>query len=212
MRACLAELLGTSCLVFSVLSASGSSLVVAALTVGGVLVACVWLGAHLSGAHFNPAVSLARYLRGELSPADLWSYWAAQLAGAVLAAVAALGVAPVQPARDVSRGAALGPALAVEFLFTFLVVCVGLVVGASPQQELNVGYGLQLGAVVTVGVLTVSAVSGAAFNPAVVFAMAVHGDVAWRSLWVYGTAQAGGAVAAVALLTRSRRLQPDRVG
>ena len=92
MRSYLAEFMGAFFLAFSVLSTEVVSPVLAAVTAGTVLVGCVWAGAHISGAHFNPAVTLGVYLRGGLSMLDLWSYWAAQLAGALAAAIVVLGI------------------------------------------------------------------------------------------------------------------------
>ena len=94
MRPYLSEFLGAFFLVFTFLSTSVASSELAAVAVAAVVVAAVWAGAHLSGGHFNPAVTLATYLRHQLSLADLWTYWAAQLAGAFAAALLAMTAFP----------------------------------------------------------------------------------------------------------------------
>ena len=198
MRPYLSEFLGAFFLVFTFLSTSTASSGLAAVAVAAVMVAAVWAGAHLSGGHFNPAVTLATYLRHQLSLADLWSYWAAQLAGAFAAALLAMTAFPQHlDGMDVTGSAAV-PALLVELLFTFAIVYVVLSVGVSPYQEANVFYGVAVGVVVLVGSLTAGGVSGAAFNPAVAFGMTVDGGFAWSGIWVYLVAETGGAVAAAA--------------
>lgn len=205
MRSYVAEFLGAFFVVFTALSTAAVSPVLCALSVGAVVVACIWVGAHISGAHFNPAVTFAVYLRGGLSLLDLWSYWAAQLGGAFVAAVAGLAVSPVSGSGfDVSVPTELMPAMLVEFLFTFALVYVVLSVGPSRHQEKNVFYGLAVGLVVLAGILTVSGISGAAFNPAVAFGMTVDGEFAWQAIWVYVGAELCGAVAAAGVMSRVR--------
>lgn len=85
----LTELVGTFFLVFSIAMASSSGSTLAPLAIGATLMAVVYMGGHVSGAHYNPAVSLAVMLRGKLSGAELLPYWAAQLAGGVLGALVA---------------------------------------------------------------------------------------------------------------------------
>lgn len=219
MRSYLAELLGAFFLVFTVLSTSAVAPVIAAAAVGGVLTACVWIGAQVSGAHFNPAVTLAVYLRGGLSLLDLWSYWAAQLAGALIASMLALAIPFSGGDLDVSGRSTVVPALVVEFLFTFALVSVVLAFSASPgpksrdrttsRPERYVVYGVAVGVVVLAGMLTVSAVSGAAFNPAVAFGLAVDGEFAWAAIWVYVSAELVAGAAAAAFVSRTRPLPAE---
>jgi aquaporin Z len=198
VRPYLSEFLGAFFLVFTFLSTSVAPAELAAVAVAAVMVAAVWAGAHVSGGHFNPAVTLATYLRHQLSLADLWSYWAAQLAGAFAAALLAMTAFPRQLDGLGVTGSAALPALLVEFLFTFAIVYVVLSIRVSPFQEQNVFYGVAVGVVVLVGSLTAAGVSGAAFNPAVVFGMTVDGGFAWPGTWIYLVAEVTGAVAAAA--------------
>jgi aquaporin Z len=203
VRAYLAEFLGAFFLVLTFLGTASAPPEVSAVAVAAVLVASVWAGAHLSGGHFNPAVSLAAFLRHRLSLADLWSYWASQLGGALVAALVALVSLPLRH-RDLDvTGAGTMPALLGELVFTFALVHVVLSGEVSDRQEHNVFRGFRVGAVALVGGLTVASLSGAAFNPAVVFGMTVDGEFAWPGVWVYLVAQGIGAVAAAGFAGRA---------
>jgi aquaporin Z len=209
VRAYLAEFIGAFLLVFTFLSTASAPAGVSAVAVAAVLVASVWAGAHLSGGHFNPAVSLGVFLRHRLSLVDLWSYWAAQLGGALVAALLAVLAVPLRQRPLDVTGSGMLPALLVELLFTFALVYVVLSVDVSARQEHNVFYGVTVGAVALVGGLAVSSLSGGAFNPAVTFGMTVDGQFAWPGLWVYLVAQFGGAVAAATFAARAHATRPE---
>src|SRR5260221_75004 len=92
----LTELVGTF-LFFTVISLSGPIGPLAPLAIGGALMAMVYMGGHVSGAHYNPAVSLGVFLRGKLGTTELLSYWAVQLvAAALLGGIAGAGIHWVQ--------------------------------------------------------------------------------------------------------------------
>src|SRR3954447_26623805 len=96
--------------------------VIAPLAIGGVLMAMIYAGGHISGAHYNPAVTLGVFLRGRCPASDVLPYWGAQLLGAAGAALIvglALRGAPVTPFVAPVFGAFLA-----EFLFTFALVYV----------------------------------------------------------------------------------------
>lgn len=208
MRSYLAEFLGAFFLVFVVLSTTGVSHVLAAATTGTVLVGCVWVGAHISGAHFNPAVTLGVFLRGGLSMLDLWSYWAAQLLGALAASVVALGIpadGSGSASRDLTSGFGdLGPALVVDLLFTFALVYVVLSIGASRRQEHNLFLGLAMGVVVLAGMLAAASTTSAALNPAVAFGMSVDGAVGWPPVGALVVTEIVGATLAAVLASRTQ--------
>ena len=88
MRKFVAELNGTFFLVLTVGFAVVSGNRLAQVAIGVVLAVMVYAGGHLSGAHFNPAGSLAAWIRGRLDLRDLPPYWAAQLVGGVVLAAA----------------------------------------------------------------------------------------------------------------------------
>lgn len=196
------EFIGTFFLVLTIGLTAVSAAPTAPLAIGSVLMVMIYMGGHVSGAHYNPAVTLALVWRGATPAGDLMPYMVAQIAGAL---AAALGVAVLTgetfmpaPASDVSL-LAFGGA---EFLFTFALVLVILHVATAPDTQGNQYYGLAIGFTVLAGAYAVGPVSGAAFNPAVVvgpmLVAAVHGlDVSLADLVVYLVATLGGALAAV---------------
>src|SRR5215472_498797 len=117
MRKYVTEFIGTFGLVFTVGCAVMGKAALAPLAIGAALMVFVYAGGHISGGHYNPAVSLAAYLRGRLSRQDLGPYWLAQAAGALVAAgLATFVVNPAPfPALHLS-GRAIGAALAAEFI------------------------------------------------------------------------------------------------
>jgi aquaporin Z len=200
VRRYVTELIGTFALVFTIgCTVKGANEgVVAPLAIGGILMAMVYAGGHISGAHYNPAVSLAMAVRGRLSWRDLPLYWVGQLLGAVLAAFAADYVVDVDKSTKAFEGRDIGVALLVEFLFTVFLAYVVLNVATSREQADNGHYGLAIGFTVMAGAFAVGPYSGAAFNPAVAVGGCIMDLVALGSLWVYFLATlAGGAAAAL---------------
>jgi aquaporin Z len=202
MRRYLTEFIGTFFLVLTIglVVLGGSPL--APLAIGAVLMAMVYMGGHVSGAHYNPAVSLALTLAGKLEPRQLVPYWAAQLAGA-LAAAFAVRVMLNQTFAPAPSGAA--PAIGVwlvEILFTFALALVVLNVATAKKTQGNSYYGLAIGFTVAAAVLAGGGISGGAFNPAVgigptvVHALAGAGSLAHLALYILGPC-AGGALAAL---------------
>jgi len=200
MRKYVTEFVGTLGLVFTVGCAVMGKAALAPLAIGAALMVFVYAGGHISGGHYNPAVSLAAFLRGRLSRGDLGPYWLAQIAGAAVAAAAAKFV--VNPPRFAAlhlSGRAIGAALVAELIFTFALCYVVLNVATSKDHPGNSFYGLAIGFTVFVGAASVGKISGGAFNPAVAFGASVMGLFSWSNIWIYLLADlAGGAVAALA--------------
>ncbi len=199
MNKYLTELIGTFFLVLTVgcTVIGGSPGVIAPLAIGSALMVMVFAGGHVSGGHYNPAVTLGVWLRGRCPTADVAPYMAAQVIGAVLAA----GAVRLLMARTVIRvlHPAIGPALLAEFLFTFALVFVVLNTATAKGTAGNSFYGLAIGMTVMTGAFAVGGISGGAFNPAVAVGITVMGLVAWPSIWIYLLADLlGGAVAAAA--------------
>ncbi|MFI7000789.1 aquaporin [Nocardia sp. NPDC050175] len=167
-RKLIVEGIGTFFLVFTVGAAvhSGSSL--APLAIGAVLMVMVYAGGHISGAHYNPAVTLAALVRGRIKPLAAVGYWLTQLAAGLIAAVVVRIVVGVPSARALSpSGHLLTDALIAELLFTFALAYVVLNVATSADHPNNSFYGLAIGFTVASGAIAVGGISGAAFNPAV---------------------------------------------
>ena len=180
----LTELIGTFFLVLTVITAVNESPGFAAIGIGAVLMVMVYAGGHVSGGHYNPAVSIAVFLRGRLAPAELLPYWAAQLLGALAAALIGMWLVDIPSAPGLASDRIL-PVLAVEFLFTFALAWVVLNVATSKDHPTNDFYGLAIGFTVTAGAFAVGPISGAAFNPAVVLGLAVDEMLSWGAVWVY---------------------------
>ena len=204
------EAIGTFFLVFTVGAAVGSRSALAPLAIGGVLMVMIYAGGHLSGGHYNPAVTLAVLVRRRIGLRDALGYWIVQLGAGLLAAVLVRTVIdPAQVAATATMtltGAGLVAAFVVELLFTFALCYVVLNVATSKSHPDNSFYGLAIGFTVVAGAFAVGAISGGAFNPAVTLGGAVMGIFAWPTLWVYLVAQViAGAAAGVAFLA----LNPD---
>jgi aquaporin Z len=191
-----AELIGTFFLVLTI----GCTVIghgaapLAPLAIGSALMVMIFAGGHISGGHFNPAVTLAIWLRGKCEAKDVAPYMIFQIIGAVLAAFAVKflkagdAVTPLQ--------AATIPALLAEFLFTFALVYVVLNVATAKGTSGNSFYGLAIGFTVLVGAFSVGNISGGAFNPAVATAISVLGLLSWSKIWIYMIADFGGAAIA----------------
>jgi aquaporin Z len=190
------ELIGTFFLVFTVGATVIGGSVSAPLAIGATLMVMVYAGGHISGGHYNPAVTTAALVRGRITPRDAVGYWVAQLAGGLIAAAAVAGVLHgAQPRAGALSGNALIVALVVEMLFTFALCYVVLNVATSKDHPDNSFYGLAIGFTVVAGAFAVGGISGAAFNPAVTLGGAALGLFAWSTLVLYAVAQviAGGA-------------------
>lgn len=198
MNKYLVEFIGTFFLVLTVGLAAGLGLAgnLAPLAIGSVLMVMVYAGGHISGGHYNPAVTLAVFLRGKCPASDIPGYVLAQLVGAVLAA---LGVGILSADAMVSSPLDTLPALVAEFLFTFALCWVVLQVATAKANEGNSYFGLAIGFTVLVGAYAVGSISGGVFNPAVAVGISVMGLAEWGSIWIYLVAQlAAAATAAVA--------------
>ena len=177
----LVEFIGTFFLVFTVASAvllGGDNGVIAPLSIGFVLMVMVYAGGHISGGHYNPAVSLAAVVRGALDWAQLIPYWIFQTAGAACAAllVAHWAVLPeLAPCPFTLTQVIVG-----EFLFTFALCYVVLQVATSKKTEGNSYYGLAIGSTVLVGAFAVGGIFClGAFNPAVAVGLALIKSTCW---------------------------------
>jgi aquaporin Z len=187
------EAIGTFFLVFTVGAAVASGSPLAPLAIGAVLMVMVYAGGHLSGGHYNPAVTLAVLVRGRIKLRDAAAYWLVQLGAGLLAALVVRDILdPVQLARHATMtlsGHGVVAAFVAEMLFTFALCYVVLNVATSKSHPDNSFYGLAIGFTVAAGAIAVGAISGGAFNPAVTLGGAVMGMFAWPTLWVYMVAQ-----------------------
>src|SRR4030081_1125841 len=193
------EGIGTFFLVFTVGAAVGSGSQFAPLGIGAVLMVMIYAGGHLSGGHYNPAVTMAVLIRRRIGLRDAVGYWVVQLGAGLLAAVVVRTV--VDPTRMATAaamtltGRTLLAAFVVELLFTFALCYVVLNVATSKDHPDNSFYGLAIGFTVVAGAFAVGAISGGVFNPAVAIGGAAIGLFAWATLWAYLVAQVVGGAA-----------------
>jgi aquaporin Z len=202
MNKYITELIGTFFLLLTIGCSVviGGAGVIPPLAIGSALMVMIYAGGHVSGGHYNPAVTLGVWLRGRCPAKDVVPYWVAQLIGAVVAACVVSYLKGDTSAKPMELKP--GPALVAEFLFTFALVYVVLNTATAKATVGNSNYGLAIGFTVMTGAFAVGSVSGAAFNPAVAVGISFMGLSAWSNLWIYLVANfAAGAAAALTFKT-----------
>ena len=197
MNKYIAEFVGTFFLVLTIgcTGIGAGAAVIAPLAIGAALMVMVYAGGHISGGHYNPAVTVAVLIRGKVKAADVVPYIIAQLAAAGVAALvvskflrAGVAVTPISPA--------VAPALLAEFLFTFALVYVVLNAATAEGTSGNSFYGLAIGMTVMTGAFAVGDISGGAFNPAVALGISILGISPLNNIWIYLLANFGAAIIA----------------
>ena len=174
----------------------------APLAIGTVLAVMIFIGGHVSGGMYNPAVSLAVAVRGKMSYADMVIYWVAQVASAAGAAYLALyltGATGTALVIDPTK------AVIAEFVFTFLLTFTVLNVATAKGTEGNSFYGWAIGMSVLVGAYSVAWISGAAFNPAVAVGASLMGFFSWTNIWVYLVAELTAGIVAALIFKAAHR-------
>ncbi len=163
------------------------------LAIGSVLMVMVYAGGHISGAHYNPAVTLAVLVRGRINMNEAIMYWVAQIVAAAAAALVASSV--FRTAGDgVGAVSELGTmaALVAEILGTFALAYVVLNVATSKNTAGNSYFGLAIGFTVLACGYIFGQYSGGAFNPAVAVGQSVARFFAWGDFWIYLVGCLGG--------------------
>jgi aquaporin Z len=198
MKKYLTEFIGTFFLVLTIgmTVIDPDSGVIAPLAIGASLMVMIFAGAHVSGAHYNPAVTFGVWLRGRCPTKDVLPYMAAQIAAAAIAAITVhffKGNPPPTPAP-----VKIVPALLAELIGTFALVYVVLNVATAKGTAGNLFYGLAIGFTVTAMAFALGGVSGGAFNPAVAVGITLMHLADAANIWIYLVGNfAGGALAAV---------------
>ncbi len=194
------ELVGTFFLVLTIGLTVMNGTPMAPLAIGAVLMAMVYMGGHISGAHYNPAVSVAILIRGKMDARDLVPYVLAQLSGAILASLAVMVIVgdTFAPAPDPEAG--LVVVLLSEAVFTFALSLVILNVATDDATAGNSYYGLAIGFTVMAGAFAVGGISGGVFNPAVgtgpILIDVLAGEGVFDHLWIYWAGPLLGGIAA----------------
>lgn len=198
MNKYLTEFIGTFFLVLTIgcTVIPGRPGVIAPLAIGAALMVMIFAGGHVSGAHYNPAVTLAVFLRGRCDAKDVAPYMVAQVAAGIVAALIATFLMGAGTPFEIKNVPA---ALVAEFLFTFALAYVVLNTATAKGTSGNSFYGLAIGMTVMAGAFAVGGIGGGVFNPAVAVGAAVMKIVNVSDIWIHVVADfAGGAVAGFA--------------
>jgi aquaporin Z len=174
------------------------------LAIGGMLMVMVYMGGSISGAQYNPAVSLAVFMRGKMTGAETGIYMLVQIIASICAAllIYLLDKTTFSPGFAVNPNINILKPLAVEMLFTFALASVVLNVATSKKTAGNSYFGLAIGFTVMASAFAGGPISGGAFNPAVGIGPTLidaifGGGKALQYLWIYIVGPfAGAAVAA----------------
>jgi aquaporin Z len=198
MKKCIVELIGTFFLVLTigcVVAKPKDAGDFAPIAIGSMLMVMIFAGGHISGAHYNPAVTLAVWLRGKCPTADVPGYVIAQIAGAAGAAGLVLLFKGNQP--PAAAVSSVLHALLAEFIFTFALCYVVLNVATAKGTSGNPTYGLAIGFTVLAAAFSAGKISGGAFNPAVAVGVTLMGLSSITDIWIFFVANlAAGAAAA----------------
>lgn len=192
MKKVITEFIGTFFLVMGAALGGGIGAALA-------LMVMIYAGGHISGAHYNPAVSLAVWIRGKLSVGDMLGYWMSQLAGAILAAIAVANIFGIEgtsgctvPDDGIVKG------LVAEFVGTFALAYVVLNVATAKGTAGNSFYGIAIAGTVLAMATVIGKFSGGAYNPAVAVGLSIQKTFCWSQLWIYvAGCFSGAALAAV---------------
>ena len=196
MKKYITEFIGTFFLVLTVgcTVIPGAAGVIPPIAIGAALMVMIFAGGHVSGGHYNPAVTLAVFIRGRCPSKDVVPYWIAQVAAGCLAAVVAVWLVGKSGTPMVIAN--VPAAFVAEFLFTFALAYVVLNTATAKATANNSFYGLAIGMTVMTGAFAVGGISGGAFNPAVAVGIAIMKLVGFSQIWLHLVADlAGGLVA-----------------
>jgi len=196
MKRYLAEFIGTFFLVLTIgcTGIPAAPGVIPPLAIGAALMVMVYAGGHVSGAHYNPAVTIAVWIRGRCDAATAVAYIIAQVAAAAVASLI-VGYMVGFPAIS-DKVISVGPAFLAEFLFTFALAYVVLNTATAKSTAGNSYFGLAIGMTVMTGAFAVGPISGGAFNPAVAVGIGIMHLLKFSNIWIHLSAEVLAAIAA----------------
>jgi aquaporin Z len=191
------EFIGTMFLVLvvGIAAIGGAAGAMAPVAIGTILMVMIYAGGHISGAHYNPAVTLAVLIRGRINMGDALTYWIAQAGGAIAAWAIAKFIFEVD-GPNISAVRSVSQGLTAEFLGTFALAYVVLNTATAKAHITNSFYGLAIGFTVMTCAFTFGGYSGGAFNPAVAIGACLLKGFVWTDLWIYLVGCFAGATAA----------------
>lgn len=171
------------------------------------LMVMIYAGGHISGAHYNPAVSLAVWIRGKMSIGDMLGYWMSQIAGAILAALVVANVFAVEGNSNcVIPDNGTLKALMGEVVGTFALAYVVLNVATAKGTAGNSFYGIAIAGTVLAMATVIGKFSGGAYNPAVAVGLSIQKTFCWAQIWIYIVGTFSGAALAALIF---RMNNPD---
>lgn len=197
MRKYITEFIGTFFLVLIVgLVVIGGKGDFAPIAIGSVLMVMIFAGGHISGAHYNPAVTLAVLVRGKISLGDAIPYWVVQFLGSAAAAYIVMFLMGDKVPAEATAMADTTHSLVAELLGTFALAYVVLNVATAKGNSGNSFYGLAIGFTVLSMAYALGPISGGAFNPAVATGISLMHLASWSDIWVYLAGCFGGGLLA----------------
>lgn len=189
MKALLTETIGTFFLVLTYGLTVNHDASLAALAIGMVLMVMVYAGLPYSGAHYNPAVSLAHVITGALPRGRLAGYVGAQFLGSIVASLLVYKMVGVPTQVEPHPQASLIKVFVGEIVATFALAYVVLHVNTGKGRAGNSYYGLAIGATVAALAVAIGPITGGAFNPALGFGSAISelmiGSGFFSESWLY---------------------------
>jgi len=224
LRRCTAEMIGAFALIFvgggAIMLGGSAGLVGVALAHGLAIAVMVSAVGHISGGHFNPAITFGFLITNRIKPKLAGAYWVAQFGGAALAALLLKWIFPTAAVNGAKLGVPLlngqvGTArgLVLEMIMTFFLVWVVFATAVDPRGTFKSIAGLAIGLTITMDILVGGPLTGAAMNPARAFGPQLVQNY-WANGWIWYVGPVIGAVAAA--LTYQwfylRPLAPETVG
>lgn len=189
---------GAVCVDFHLRNSGGLGLLAVALAHGLAIAIMVSAVGHISGGHFNPAVTIGFWVTKRQTTLDTLAYWAAQLAGAVAAAFLLKLVVPEETWRNVALGAPelmrdfpSWAGLALEATATFFLVFVVFATAVDERGAFRAIGGFGIGLTITLGILVAGPFTGGALNPARAFGPALVAHH-WLNQLIYWVGPLGG--------------------
>ena len=190
MKKVITEFIGTFFLVMGAALGGGIGAALA-------LMVMIYAGGHISGAHYNPAISLAVWIRGKLSIGDMIGYWMSQFAGAILAAIVVANIFGVEGSSNCAvPDDGTIKALIAEFIGTFALAYVVLNVATAKGTAGNSFYGIAIAGTVLAMAMVIGKFSGGAYNPAVAVGLIIQKSFCLSQVWIYVVGCLGGAALA----------------
>ena len=197
----LAEFIGTFFLVITIFSTAVAERAAdfAPVAIGVMLMVMIYALGYISGAHFNPAVSIGLFVKGDCSKDELPVYLAAQIFAGILGGL--IGCHLLASNGEIIQkdftagGGSLLSVIAAEAMFTFALIYV--ILNVATEQDGNQFYGLAIGFTVMAGAFAVGSISLGSFNPAVTTMLLISGKLAIADCWLHFLPQIVAAVVAV---------------